>query len=331
MKNLKRFLGTSIALGALVSAMSVTGVFAAEPTFVVGNPIDALTGEEVTEFKAGQIIEVPVDITNVDSGKLSGVQMEMYYDSSVFTPGIDATEEGTDGDTYYNSYTENLLAMDPTDLNKEVYRVVGRNNIQGKGSKGNISGNCYADPDGVTLMWTTAGTSNAISASVPEYYFAFTVKDDYVAPETLNYAGTQSYTSTGLFALNVIKASETTSTPHTNLTGTQTSAKLNACDGAFQIVINSTDLPYYVKSIKANDTELTACTNEDGTTTYKFPVRLISSTGSASGTTDVAITAVVSDDEAGSVNSREVSWGKVTVNVDGTATSYADTSVTYNE
>jgi hypothetical protein len=249
--------------------------------------------------------------------------MEMYYDSSVFTPGIDATEEGTDGDTYYNSYTENLLAMDPTDLNKEVYRVVGRNNIQGKGSKGNISGNCYADPDGVTLMWTTAGTSNAISASVPEYYFAFTVKDDYVAPETLNYAGTQSYTSTGLFALNVIKASETTSTPHTNLTGTQTSAKLNACDGAFQIVIDSDELPYYVSNVYANGTALTACINEDGTTTYKFPVRLIAkNSADATGNKTFAITASVSETEDGTAT--DVSWGNVTVAVDGSATSYGD-------
>lgn len=327
----KKFFGAAVAIGVLVSAMSVTNVFAASPTFVVGEPVDAITGEEVTEFTAGQIIEVPIDITNVDSGKLSMSQLELYYDNTVFTPGIDTTDEASEGYTYYGMYTETLFAMDPTDEAKGIYRVVARNNMQGR-TKGNISGNCYAETDSMTMLWTITGLNSvAVSDTLPEYYMAFTVKSDFVAPEELNVEGSQSLTGTGLFALKGTKVDETTTINHPSITGEQNNAKLNACYGAFNINIDSSVLPYWVQGLYVSvNGGAKVAVSEYKTTdnvTYTFPVRVTTNSTNAT-TATVEVFADTSSDESGTADVQSaVSMGTFDIQLNSPS-SYADNIVT---
>lgn len=321
----KRFLSSVLAVASVVSMISVSNAFAAEPVVVVGNLVDALTGAEVTELKAGQIVEAPVDITNVDTGKLSGVQIRIHYDKNVLTPGIDTTDESSDGYTYYGNYTETLFAMDPTREKKGEYVVVARNNMQGR-TKGAISGNLTAGDGEMAALWTITGASSvAISDSVPEFYIAFTVNSDFDSSKlALNYGSNNL--GEGLYSINTIKIDETTTINHFTPDTTQAGYKANACAGAFKLVLDNSALNYWVQSIEVfnGDTslgKLTEYTNADGSTEYAFPARVYA-TGKDSA--NITIKATVSDDEAGTKNTRTVTLAdNVTIDLTGTVTDYA--------
>lgn len=341
---LKRFLSSVTALAMVVSALSVTSVFAGEPTFTVGAPIDAITGETVTEFKAGQIIEVPVDIENVDSGKIAMAQLGMKYDNTVLSPGIDTTDEGTDGFTYYDMYGESAFAFDPTDEKDGIYKAIYRNNLTAsRGTKPDLSGNLYfgdvANKGGneVRMLWVYAAASPmAIKASEPEFYFCFTVKTDFDAANLgLNY-GTQDLTNSGLFALNALYVDETATINHAALQGVQNEAKVNACYGAFTVsvddaaleaekiwvtAINADIYSDASKSNKIGTYALEEYVNEDGSTVYAFPTRITSNNNSLeSAYVDIIATTNTMEDGSGTVGTKNL--GAKTISLTSTVTDY---------
>ena len=326
--NFKKFIGTVAATGILLSALSVTSVFAAEPTFEVGEPVDINTGKAVTEFTAGQIVEVPIDISNVDSGKLSMAQLEMYYDDTVFSAGASLT----DARTYYATYRD-FVALSSTENTK----MIGRHNMEedlfGDGTfmlpAGAFSGNTTASEESVTMLWNITGAdSMPVKADEPEFYLLFTVKSDYKTPEDLNYGS--SSLGDGLFHLIAPYVDETTSVNHADLDGTQSDAKVNACFGAFNINIDSSKLPYwiqalYVKVDGGDAVQVTEYATTDNIN-YAFPVRITSNSGNASSAT-VEVLADTSTDEAGNEGTQsQVSMGTFEVQLDS-PTSYADQTV----
>ena len=338
--NLKRFLSSAMALTIVASAMSVTSVFAASPTFKVSDPIDALTGETVTEFKAGQIIEVPVDIENVDSGKLAMCQLGMVYDNTIFNPGIDTTNEGTDGFTYYDTYGETAFAMSPQDEPNEIYKTVYRNNLTvSRGAKPALSGNLYAYENEIRMLWNITGANSiAVNAAEPEFFICFTVKDDF-DPANFELNKTSSLTITnendnftrttdGLFALNALYVDETATTNHRNLEGTNTTAKVNACYGAFTVSVDDAALEaqkIWVTGLKAviegKEYPLTEYVNADGSTVYAFPTRIVTNNANAT-SAEVTIVADTNtkEDESGTASTMELA--KKTISLTGTVKDY---------
>ena len=326
--SLKKFIGTAVATGVLLSALSVTSVFAAEPTFEVGEPVDINTGKVVTEFTPGQIVEVPIDISNVDSGKISMAQLEMYYDDTVFSAGASLT----DARTYYATYRD-FVALSSTENTK----MIGRHNMEedlfGDGTfmlpAGAFSGNTTASEESMTMLWNITGAdSMPIKADEPEFYLLFTVNSDYVAPEDLNYGS--SSLGDGLFHLVAPYVDETTSVNHADLEGTQSDAKVNACFGAFNINIDSSKLPYWIQALYVSlDGGAPVAVTEYTTTddvNYTFPVIITSNNGDAA-SVNVEVLADTSSDEDGSQNPQsKVSMGSFDVDLNS-PTSYVDQTV----
>jgi hypothetical protein len=324
--SLKRVLSGAM-VAVMIAGMSSVSAFAADSTPAVSvisqAPVD-FSGNKIETLKAGDVFMLPIDVQSTD-GNMDIVRFDVNYDPSILTPGIDAAENEAAA-AYYGD-NDSKIAIEDTTIYGGLNIVKSINKLTQKKT--------YFGTDALTIVHKVSGQVNVqwvgssttgfdVSTDNDEFFLFFTVNDGVSEISDLNADIVKS--------VYVVAAQ---GNPSVDTKGSSDydgqATKLNACDGAFQIVIDSDDLPYYVKSVKANDTELTACTNEDGTTVYKFPVRLISSTGSASGTTDVAITAVVTDDEAGTTGEKTVSWGSVNVSVDGTATSYTDKSVTYNK
>ena len=318
---LKKFISSALALSTIVTSLSVVNVFAADPTFAVGAPIDALTGEEVTEFTAGQIIELPIDV-NTDSGTLANIQIRVYYDNSILDAGIN-TSSGLGAQYLTNNFMYRFTtATDPTNSNIRC----GRHNMLNGADMGTVTGNCYASDDMVITSWNiTAGAPQSVNVSAPEFYVPFTVKSDFDASKLGLNAGTNSLNSDGIFGVEA-EIAETVGTAAVRA-GEQKSVKANACDGAFKIVVKDSELPYYVQGItltidgkytnsgETENFELDACESAEGEgyTEYSFPVRLIS----AKDDTEVvaSIKAKVSDDLDGNENPDEVNWGSVTVSM----------------
>ncbi len=340
--NFKRILSTAIAAATMISAISVTNVFAGEPTYRIGAPVNPLTGEVITELKAGQIVEVPVDIENVDSGKLSMAQLGMVYDDTVFVPGIDTTNEGTDGYTYFDMYPNaDELAMDPTDEGKGIYNAIFRNTLTvSRGLKPDISGNLYYSLEGnkqVRMLWTISGAASiAVHDDAPEFYFCFTVRDDFDASKFgLNY-GSQPLTNSGLFALRGVKVDETTTINHPGIIGIENNAKVNACYGAFTVsvddaaleaekiwvtAINADIYSDASKSNKIGTYALEEYVNEDGSTVYAFPTRITSNNNSLeSAYVDIIATTNTMEDGSGTVGTKNL--GAKTISLTSTVTDY---------
>ena len=153
-------------------------------------------------------------------------------------------------------------------------------------------------------------------------YLLFTVNDDYVAPESLNYG--ESSLGRGLFHLIAPFVDETTSINHADLEGTQTDSKVNACYGAFNIVIDSDALPYWIQKLyvqvgEAELEEVSQYTTTDNKT-FVFPVRVTTNDTDAQ-TATIEVFADTSSAEADETNVSRVSLGTATIDLDS-PTSY---------
>lgn len=321
---LKKFISSVLALSTIVTSLSAVNVFAADPTFTVGTPVDALTGEEVTEFTAGQIIELPIDV-KTDSEMIANLHVEVYYDTNMLQAGVYAPSRGATGDalTYLNKYGNVYFAR----CSRDSSYIIGRKNLLYADDAGTFSGNreSVEQADKALLGWTITGANPQYlnyNEEPAEFYMVFTVKDNFDASELQLNAGTNSLNSDGIFGVEA-EIAETVGTAADRV-GEQNDYKVNACDGAFKIVVDSTELPYWVQGVKVkiNDVEypLDACVQDATTTIYNFPVRVTSAADEAS--VSAEIIALVSKEAWDVENTSEVSWGTVNVDMSGTATGY---------
>ena len=189
---------------------------------------------------------------------------------------------------------------------------------QKRGSNFNEYGSILVNPEStrVSVVWNDTA-SRKVNADTPELYIIFDVVS---STDNLNYDAFNIDPSITSIS-DALNGKEDTINISNEIT------KVNACDGAFKIVVKDSELPYYVQGItltidgkytnsgETENFELDACESAEGEgyTEYSFPVRLIS----AKDDTEVvaSIKAKVSDDLDGNENPDEVNWGSVTVSM----------------
>ncbi len=110
---------------------------------------------------------------------------------------------------------------------------------------------------------------------------------------------------------------------------TDPATKVNACDGAFQVVIDTTAASNsWIQELYVD--------NEDNQITYYvedgdkviFPVRVDSA---STADKEITVYATTTPDEAGSGDKTKVELGKITLKLDGSVKSYDEYSATNNK
>jgi len=293
-------------------------VFAA-PHFEIGTPMDLSTGNDVASYDVGTVFAVPIDLyTDNTTDVVSNYSLSLKYDSNVVKPyGLDEnTADNAIVDTYYSLGNNVGAAMNNSSAlggDTKVYGVHSFLNAAGRRVMGSAT---FTKTDSTSVCgYGALSTNSVVNNNYPVAYLFFEVTGE-ISDDSLNKE---------LVWINPDAATGTTITisGKANAVMSGTIEKANACDGAFKIVVDGSSLPYWVQGVKVNDISLDACITADGSTEYSFPVRLIKSNAdNTATTTEVTITATVTDDEAGTLNERTVNWGKVSVNVEGTATGY---------
>ena len=352
---LKGILSGVISATMAIASITATA-YASEAVNFEALPATDFNDNIVTTLTGGDLIKLPIDITTKD-GNVSQVQFEITYNPEILTLGINA-EKNMDNEDLVAEYSDKYdrLALSGDQLTMYGGRdiVVSKNPLTGKITYDLGSSNfaVVSDPyyngstNVVRVSWQTSNDGGYAVTDVPEFYLYFTVNDGVnINDDNFNTSYIQK-----LFVISA-EAGEITNDSK-EYDGTYN--KLNPCDGAFQVVVDTAELVnapvedgqtgYYVQDVKAKiadatiqgvngDTiSLNACVDSENTLTdpasgvvntgtYYFPVRLTSDAETES--VEVEIIATVSDDESGN-NSREVSWGTVKVDMNGTATTYAD-------
>lgn len=316
-------LSLSVIAGSSSFAMAADGDY-----FKLGTPIDITTGAEATEIVAGHKIAVPVDVTST-TGSLTSYTVIAKYDSSILSAGFTYDDcSATEGSNLVTLAGETSnLTMDP---NTRKYGAVRGMYTMGFGKSytgSQLVNTAYTDTSldsGSYIGSNWYNTTNTATTSDPECYLLFTVVGS-VSEDSLN-------TSILEVVPSLCQVADNKNDKPAELGINGEATKVNACDGAFKVVVDSDALPYWVQGVTATingqDYALDAALNEDGTTSYSFPVRVTSAAEETS--VDATIKATVSDDEAGSTNSREVEWGTVTVDMTGTVTDYAQADASIN-
>ncbi len=324
---LKSILALTVVMGVTLFA---TSVYAATTSYYVGTPIDLKTNQPVEEYEVGQIVALPVDFES-ESGYITATGISLNFDTNVLEYGADLSAVTSD-----TTVTANLLSLGVPKYNSNSSKVMlvnglyTSNILTGNTEIGMMNVPDEADSGKVKIPWANA--TEVATSDAPELYIIFTVVGT-ISSDSLNVeivSVNNEECNIGNNAGNVLNVSGVVD-------------KANACDGAFQVVfdtdalaeVTSDDLDgatgYYVQGVTATINgkgyPLEACV-QDGSTVYKFPVRLTSEAEEAS--VNVTITATVTDYADGSGTERTVEWGTVNVDMSGTVTSYAsaDASVT---
>lgn len=303
------------ALATVVASVGLTTVaFAADIEYRMGTPIDLSTGEEVTEYVAGQKIAVPVNpVSNVNSVSYGAT---FNYDTTVLDYGVSfagLTGEETAG---------------ISNLGGQMVAEQDYSTIYGTDLLGSVNPFTHAfTPYGsllineraegvVSIGWYTSNSAGYSMAADQEAYIFFTVKDE-IDPNKLN---------VDLFTVTA----NNVDTTQGNENVPSTVDKANACFGAFNINIDSSKLPYwiqalYVKVDGGDAVQVTEYATTDNIN-YAFPVRITSNSGNASSAT-VEVLADTSTDEAGNEGTQsQVSMGTFEVQLNS-PTSYVDQTV----
>jgi hypothetical protein len=327
----------SAMLTTFVVAMGSFTAFAADgDSFTLGTPYDITTGAEATQITEGHIIAIPVDITSATGGVVA-YRLVADYNTDVLSAGVNYSSRTT-------AEKENLkaLAVDTANLKKDnaglygginamksydelddKYAVVGSSNAQANTQYVSTSN---PSAKSVTLQWSY--TESVAPTDDPEGYILFTVLKS-VDDDALN---------TSLVTVNADSGLSDIDTSFTKEVA-KTDSKANACYGAFKVVLDndSEDVQSlgWIQKLSAQITsadgsktttvDLTEYVNEDGSTVYEFPVRIVSNSSNAS-TATVEIYADVTSDEAGTQDKDTVLVASTTVSLAGTATSYTELS-----
>lgn len=317
---LKKFLSAVLSLSFIISAVPT---FASETEyFEINMPyFDCTTGTDTTDLVEGHVVLVPVDITA--STNVANYSLALLYDSSVLTPGITNTNPSlttimgkgalvSSGSTYYA-----VSAFSNEVIPGMVYTQIGTASVTPSDYNTEIE---YDSMKSFFTSWYSSDVQP--TTGEPELYLIFTVNKTV---EDLNHVLFDIYEPT--CAINTAEQGEATGTAD----------KANACDGAFQVVVDGSQLPYWVQGInvyteadyngdRVNGKALSEYVNSDGTTVYTFPARVTSD--NINDEIKLYIVAEVSDaDDQNATNStREEDWGNVTISMDGTVTGY-DTEV----
>lgn len=308
----------SICLATVTVATCSSAVFAADSNAIkFGEPISATTGEKVTDtLVAGDVVAIPVDVTTTTGNMTSfSVRLEMSDSLSAgasLTSAQRTTLQGLgDGTAVYSS----------TATGSRKYYFVKNVFTEDAGEKFPAEGTTWGCNPAETVdskeyfKITFAGVSSAYS-SEPEVYAVCTVEKD-IDVDTLNKElvladANSELSDTSIGLVNKLTAD---------------TAKFNATQGAFKVVLDSAALPNgnWVQGLYAQvgdaKQDITACVHADGTTTYEFPVRVNSATGATDSIT-ADIYANVTADEAGNTAVSAKKVGSVTLTMDGTVTSY---------
>ncbi|MDO4299997.1 MAG: hypothetical protein Q4D26_01240 [Clostridia bacterium] len=312
---IKSILSLAVIAGVTLFASSA---YAATESYSVGTPIDLSTGAAVEEYKVGQIVALPVDFES-STGSIQATGISLNFDNSVLSYGADLSSITSD-----SVMTSNLMSLGEVKFNSDSSKVMLVNGLFSKNVlTGAITGigTMYVpdeatDGTKVKIPWASGGISIA-TKDTPELYIIFTVTGT-ISKDSLNVE---------LVTVNDSECNIGDNESHLNVSGTVFD-KINACDGAFKIVVDGSQLPYWVQGvdveIDGTTYPLDACVNAEGETEYSFPVRLTSAADEAS--VSVAIKAQVSDTEAGPDTSLR-DWGTVTVDMSGTATTYAANNI----
>jgi hypothetical protein len=316
---LKKIFGAAIFVSALMCA---TSVYAAGETFEIGTPIDLSTGEEVTDLQEGQLVAYPVDI-KTDSTIVS-YQIFMNYDSDVFSVGI---EDSAITDAQYDVIDGlgELSAKNSEGIDGAIFSI-GESGRKGFSAYGNCYYNTKAENDAYSIGWTDT-EARTVSADTAEFYALFTVKKS-VGSDELNKVLISPISEKSEVGVYNVGA---------KLESAPAEVKANACYGAFKVVLDndSEDVQSlgWIQKLSAQITsadgsktttvDLTEYVNEDGSTVYEFPVRIVSNSANAS-SAKVEIYADVTSDEAGTQDKDTVLVASTTVSLAGTATSYTE-------
>jgi hypothetical protein len=324
------FAATAIALNMTAFAYAATS----GNYVTVGAPVNVLTGEASDTYSAGDIIAVPVDVTS-ESGTISAFGVVVGYNDEYLKAGVNVDDASEVSDELYDGLVsvslssdgENFISApdgDVTAFDTLYTESRGKKKFTGNGT---TNDKYYLVDGGATnyVYYAWYHDSNRFSVDTDhEAYLIFKVVKD-IDSSALNFNIIESVDDKGSFVQDTQAGID-----QGHATVESSATKLNACDGAFQIVVNSDELPYYVQGITVGGVALDAVV-ADGETTYKFPVRVnAKDKADATGEKEFEIKATVSTDEEGT-DTKEVSWGTVKVAVDGTATGYTDASVTYGE
>jgi hypothetical protein len=298
---------------ALVTASISVPVFAANTVDIKALAATDYDGNTLESISAGDVILVPVDVESAD-GRISAASFEIDYDTSILTLGV-SPKASTSVTNFYKNNKNNLYLDGSTLLGgREI--IDSYDDILEEYTYATDQFAVVAiDDDTVRVTWSGASTTGYATTDAAEFYLCFTVNEG---------ADLSGLNSAYLKKLYVIaSAGSDINNSVSEYDGTVT--KANACDGAFQIVVNKNDLPdnYFIQGITVNGVALDAVVTDADETTYKFPVRLVATNSAdATGTKTFTIKASVSETEDGTAT--EVTWGTVNVAVDGTATSYTE-------
>lgn len=336
---LKRILGALLSLSIVAGSSSF--VMAEDGDFVkFGTPYDITLGQETTELVEGHKIAIPYEITST-TGSFTSYTVVAEYDSNYVTPGFEASYVDNEEFNLYDLATNKTLSSMGLDLLKmfgasyvisdtDTSEVPMVGAIKGFGLSGTQYVNVNYTKDGLpadkycgTNFNHTASVST--DASSPEGYLLFTVvkslSDD---DNNLNVEVVKPYSARCELADGADKTNQI------NIAGE--AEKFNACDGAFQVVVDGSQLPYWVQGInvyteadyngdRANGKALSEYVNSDGTTVYTFPARVTSD--NINGEIKLYIVAEVSDvDDKDGSETYDVDWGNVTISMDGSVTGY---------
>lgn len=317
---LKKVFGAFTVLATLAFASTA---YASNEKINIGTPIDLATGQEVTEYVAGQKLLVPVDVSN-DEQKAFSYNVHITYDTDALTAGIDGNTfsdkelEVISG--YLNTDMTNIILSEGSEnmygsINRITKVTLGKTSFAGTAN--NNVDHTLANGTRVLSMTWYDGVARNLNADAPEAYALFTVK----APvEALN------------FDLFGVIDGDTSMMGSDNVdTVTVNSAnKANACYGAFNINIDSSALPYWIQGLKVavNGGSKVAVTEYKTTdnVNYTFPVRVVTNSTNAS-TATVEVFADTSADEAGNTDAKsDVSMGTFEIQLNS-PTAYADNTV----
>lgn len=303
---LNKLFGAALAVAATLSLASA--VYAEDTKVALGNPIDLDTGKAVEAYTAGQHIAVPVEVYSATSG-IKSFGVDFSFDTDAFTFGIDTlttndnnTRKTLKGLTIKNSAgTTNGAFAGIRELNEDdAWVKVGSWETNEKST-------------GVaTLMWAHKATIS--TSEQTEGYVLFTVKKPV---EALN---------TPLFTITNSTVGDLSDS---NVTSDSTTEKANVCEGAFQIVVDSSKLKTYIHgvSVVIDGVETPLEYVEESGDKYTFPVRLVKKPETADkASLSVSVIAKVADTDAADATTKDASLGNINVTLNA-PTSYAGTTL----